>query len=104
MVARATILDFRSERYLLLLIYRSPRYFLSSFKSMGLSVQDKKFKIDFQGGNCSGHLGYLIRMILAISNLQSPQCFLSSLKSVGLSVQEKKGKIDFEEGGHGGQL
>ena len=32
----------------LYLIYKSPRYFLQSFRSNGLSVQEKKFKIDFQ--------------------------------------------------------
>ena len=39
---------------------------------MGLSVQDKdkEFKIDFQDGNCGGHLGIPIETILAIFDLQ----------------------------------
>ena len=47
-----------------------PIYFLStflsqvSFKSVGISVQEK-FKIDFQDGDNSGHHGFLIRTILA---------------------------------------
>ena len=48
----------------------SPRCFLLSFKSIGLSVQEKKRKIDFQDGAHGGHLGFLILMILAISDLQ----------------------------------
>ena len=43
-----------------------PRYFLLSFESIGLSVHKKKFKIDFQDGGYGGHLGFPIRMILAI--------------------------------------
>ena len=45
------------------LIYKSPRCFLPSFKSIGFSVQKKKGKIDFQDGH---HLGFLIGTILAI--------------------------------------
>ena len=41
-------------------LYLSPVY-LTSFKSVGLSVQEK-FNIDFRDG---GHLGFPIRMILA---------------------------------------
>ena len=37
---------------------------------MCLSIQEKKFKIDFQDGNCGGHLVFPIRMILAIFDLQ----------------------------------
>ena len=37
---------------------------------MGLSVQEKKWKIDFQDGNCGGHLVFPIRTILAIFYLQ----------------------------------
>ena len=37
------------------------------FESIGLSVQEKKRKIDFQDG---GHLGFPIGMILAIFDLQ----------------------------------
>ena len=44
-------------------IYKSPRCFLPSFESIGLSVQKKKRKIGFQDG-C--HLGFLIGKILAI--------------------------------------
>ena len=41
-------------------------------------------KIDFQDG---GHLGFQIRMILAIFDLQV--ALLPSFESIGLSVQEK---------------
>ena len=36
---------------------------------MGLSTQEKKFKIDFQDGNCGNHLGFPIGTILAILDL-----------------------------------
>ena len=65
-----TILDFQSEQLQLFLIYKLPRYFLSSFKSNGFSVQQKKFKIDFQDGSSDGHLGFPIETILAIFDLQ----------------------------------
>ena len=49
------------------MIYKSPRCFLASLESIGLSVQEKKRKIDFQDG---GHLGFLINTILASFDLQ----------------------------------
>ena len=45
----------------------SPRCFLPSLESIGLSVQVKKRKIDFQDG---GHLVFPIGTILAIFDLQ----------------------------------
>ena len=66
MAAMAANLDFQSARFLLFLIYKSPRCFLASLESIGLSVQEKKRKIDFQYG---GHLGFQIGTILAIFDL-----------------------------------
>ena len=40
------------------------------FRVNGLSIQEKKFKIDFQDGNCGDHLVFLIGAILAIFDLQ----------------------------------
>ena len=45
----------------------SPQCFLPSFESVDLSVQEKKQKQDFQVGR---HLGFPIRTILAIFDLQ----------------------------------
>ena len=70
MATRAAILDFRSARFKLFLIYKSPRCFLASLESIGLSVQEKKRKIDFQDGGHGGHLGFPIDTILAIFDLQ----------------------------------
>ena len=50
-------------------IYKLPRYFLPSFESVGLFVQ--KRKIDFQDSSSDGHLGFPIRKILAIFDLQA---------------------------------
>ena len=58
----AAILDFRSARFELFLIYKSPRCFLASLESVGFAVKEKKGKIDFQDG---GHLGLQIGTILA---------------------------------------
>ena len=44
--------------------------FLASLESIGLSVQEKKQKIDFQDGCQDSHLGFLIGTILAIFDLQ----------------------------------
>ena len=72
-------------------------YFLSTchpasyhvFESIGLSVQKKKGKIDFQDGH---HLGFLIGTILAIFISTSFRCFLPIFKSTGPLVQENKRK------------
>ena len=44
--------------------------FLPSFKSVGLSVQEKERKIDLQDGGHCCHLGFPIRTILVIFDLQ----------------------------------
>ena len=69
-MAAMAALDFRSARFSLFLIYKSTRCFLASLESIGLSVQEKKRKIDFQDGCNGGHLGFPIGTILAIFNLQ----------------------------------
>ena len=61
------ILAFQTEQFYLFLIYKSRGYFLPSLESIGLSVQEKKFKIYFQNGS---HLGFSIRKILSIFDLQ----------------------------------
>ena len=66
----AAVLDFRSARFSLFLIYKSPQCFLASLESIGLSVQEKTQNIDFQDGGHGGHLGFPIGTILAIFNLQ----------------------------------
>ena len=60
--AMAAIWDFLSQWFETIFIYKSPRCFLPSFESIGLSVQKKKGKIDFQDGR---HLGFPIGTILA---------------------------------------
>ena len=70
MAAMAPILDFRSAQFKLFLILKPPRRFLASLvESTGLSVQEKKRKIDFQDGCHGGHLGFPIGTILAIFDL-----------------------------------
>ena len=66
----ATILYLLSERFKLFLICKLPQYFLPSFESIGLSVQEKKPKIDFQDGGHGSHLKFSTETILSVFNLQ----------------------------------
>ena len=59
---------------------KSPRYFLPSFESLGLSVQEKKRKIDFEDGHHGGHLGFPIEPILAIFDLHVTPMLPTKLK------------------------
>ena len=93
MATTAAILD--RMVFLAILIYISPQSFLARLESIGLSIQEKKWKIDFQDGRHGGYLGFPIRMILLFFFIYKlPQCFLPMLELIGLSVQEKQ-KIDF---------
>ena len=81
------------------LIYKSAQCFLRYLKSTGLSVQEKKPKIDFQDGGHGGDLGFPIGTILAFFFIyKSPPCFLPSFKSISLSVQKKQ-MTDLQDGG-----
>ena len=81
-----------------------PRYRLLSFESDGLSVQEKKHKIDFQdGGHCS-HLGFPIGTILAIFDLPVARIFPTKFRVNWPFSTAKDCKIDFQDGGHGGRL
>ena len=91
MATIAAIWDFLSQQFELFLIYKSPRCFLQSFESIGLSVQKKKRKIDFQDGR---HLGFPIGMILAIfistSNPDASSQFSNQLAIWFRKISEKK--------------
>ena len=100
----ATILDFQSEQFYLFLIYKSPRCFLASLESFGLSVQEKKQKIDFQNGCHGGHLGFLIGTILAIFDLEVTLMLPTIFGVNWLLGLGEEAKIDFQDGCHGGQL
>ena len=82
-------------------IYKSPQCFLPSFESIGLSVQKKKGKIDFQDGH---HLGFLIGTILAIFISTSHPDASYQFSSTGPLVQENKRKKEFQDGRHCGHL
>ena len=67
----------------------------TKFKSIGLSIQDKKREIGFQDG---GHLGYPIKSILATFNLQVTSMNPSKFR-VGWSFgsgEEAKNKCNFQ--------
>ena len=71
-------------------------YFLYSFESIGLFVQEKKFKTDFQDGNCGGHIGFPIRTILAIFDLQVTQ-ILPTKFQVNWRLGSREGSISIFE-------
>ena len=58
---------FKIGKILAIFDLQATQCFLPSFESTGLSVQEKKRKIDFQDG---GHLGFPTGTILAIFDLQ----------------------------------
>ena len=86
------------------MIYKSPQWFLPSFESIGLFVQENKAKIDFQDGCHGGYLGFPIGLILAIFDLQDTPMLPTNLESISILVQVKKRKMDFQDGRHGGYL
>ena len=61
---------------------------------MGLCIQEKKFKIDFQDGICGGHLVFPIGTILAIFDHFDDSYQVSN--QLAFQFQEKKRKIDFK--------
>ena len=73
-----------------------------NFESNALSVQEKKFKTDFQNGRHGRIWDFLSQRFEQFFIYKSPLCFLPSFESIGLSVQKKKGKIDFQDGHHFG--
>ena len=64
---RACLLELKQEGQMAM--YRSPEY-QTSFESVGLSVSEEKFEIDFQDGGCGSHLGILTGIITATFTLQ----------------------------------
>ena len=77
-------------------IYKSLRCFLPSFRSISLSIQKKKRKIDFQYACHGSHLGFPIGTVFAVflSTIFAPMLLLS-FDSICLSAQEKKRKNRF---------
>ena len=73
------------------------------FESITLLVQEKKFKIDFQHGCLGNHLGFPIRMILAVFDLQVTP-ILPIKFQVNVPSTQEKFKIDFKDGNCGGHL
>ena len=65
---------------------------------MGLSIQEKKFKIDFQDGNCGGHLVFLIGMILVIFDLQVTSMILTKFQVNWPFGSADEVKTDFQDG------
>ena len=102
MATMAAFRDFLSERFELFFIYKSPRCFLPSFESTGLSVQEKKRIIDFQDDS---HLGFPIGTILGIFDLQFIPMLSTNFRvnwPFGSGKEAKK--KEFQEGRHGGNF
>ena len=66
---------------------------------MGLSIQEKKFKIDLQDGNCGGHLVFPIGAFLAFFYLQITLMILTKFQ-VNLPFSSgEEAKIKFSDFG-----
>ena len=77
-------------------IYKSPRYLLPSFKTIGLLFQEKKRKRDFEDGGNGDHLGFSIDLdFLSKVTPMLPTKF----QVHWLFVLGEGGKIDFQDGG-----
>ena len=71
---------------------------------MGLSVTEKKLKIDFKDGGHGGHLGFPIGTILAIFDLQVTAVLPTKFQVNWLFSSDKKRKLEFQDGGQCGHL
>ena len=89
-------LGFPIETILVIFDLQVTPMLLSSFKSIRLSIQEKKRKNDFQDGGHGGHLCFPIGTVLAILDLHVDLMHLPGFKSTGFSVEEKKRKIYFQ--------
>ena len=70
--------------------------FLLSFESIGHSVQEKTFKLNFQDNSRGGHLGFLIGTILAIFlSASHPDTSYPVSSQLAFWFRKKKFKIDF---------
>ena len=92
------------HHFLLFSIYKSPWCFLASLEAIGLSVQEKKRKIDFQDGGHGGHLGFPIGTILAIFDLQVTPMLPSKFGVNWPFGSGEEAKNRFSRCGHGGHL
>ena len=107
LAARATILDFRSEWFKLFFIHKSSCYFLSSFESMGLSVQEEKF-IDFKIATVAAILYYQserFSLFFFFFFYLQVTLMLSTMFRVNWPFGwGEEAKIDFQDRGYGGYL
>ena len=71
---------------------------------MGLSIQEKKFKIDFEDGNLGGHLVFPIRRIFSNFDLQITLMIFTLFQVNWLFTSGEEAKIDFQDGLHGSHL
>ena len=73
-------------------------------RKIGLLVQEKERKIDFQDGRNGGHLGFPIRMILAIFDLQVIRMLPTKFQVNWPSGSGEQANNRFQDGCHGSQL
>ena len=66
-----------------------------NFESIALSVQEKKFKTDFQDGPHSRNLGFPTEMICAIFDLQITPMLPTKFRVNCPFSSEEEGKTDF---------
>ena len=100
-MAIVAILDFQSQQFSYIFIYKSPCCFLATFESIILSVQEKKRKkyfhvaaiLDFRAEKIKLHLIY-----------KSPDASYQVSSQLVLQIEERKWKIYFQDCSHGRNL
>ena len=95
-----------NESRLYFFIYKSLRCFLPSFRSISLSIQEKKRKIDFQYTCHGGHLGFPIGTVFVVFFIYNirPDASAKFRFYWPFSSGEEAKKIDFQDGRHAGQI
>ena len=104
MAAMVAILDIRSWTLLAIFNLQVTLMLLPSFKSIGLSVQEEKRKIDFQDAMAAILDFWSVQFSLLLIYKSPRSCVLPSFKLNGLSVWDKMLKIDFQDGHHSSHL
>ena len=97
------ILGFAIGTILAIFTFKSPQYFLYILKSIGLSFQDNKRKIDFQDFGHGGHLGFFHPNDFSYFYLQVIP-ILPNKFGVDWPFVSEEAKNRFQDFGHGSHL
>ena len=95
---------YKSTRLLLFLIYKSPRCFLPIFESIGLSVQEKKRKTEFQEATMTAILDFRSERFSYFWSISHPNASYQVSSQLAFRFRRRSEKKDFQGGRHGGHF